>query len=764
MCVTSIPPYGGGRQQSKSSNMTRRLRTNIPSTETACKHDIPTFNSPSYKFSHASVFFGEKDISEQPIYIEEDLANCEGIHIIIHDNEIIIPEEETTDTTEVMEILVYSDDDGQRIYENVEMLDDTGYSTLSLQKCIDHLHAGAYTIYLSNLRYEADGEPLFENRDNVTAFKFRILSRQEVLSEPAPHGFKFTRAGKSPSMADDSIKIEFCNHRQGTCLDFYCYNEHMVLMYEQKDLPSHITCMNMTSRHLWQRGHYTCIFDNGIIPVAAVEFDITPDGKILWKEGFNESSAAYRLTRIRECAPQTFLTMQTNICMAGDLQFTMACLEWYDRLVVNKLCERYECPKVYESAQLDDSVPLPATYNASHSMDVLYEILKEQKKLTLTPAAIEKLSKWFATEYVKTIPWDYEKACLVGIEIVKNFNKRRQEHLDDHWSDLYTFLTSIEPEDLTWDFSDNAEIEEQPTAYDEAMSDLRKMVGLEKLKSDLEKIFTHVRFNQLRESYGLPGSSNNAHHMLFYGNPGTGKTTVAKHIGKIFHAMGLLTDGDVIVTDRSNLVGRYLGETETNMKELLEEAEGKVLFIDEAYSLFVNDSERSDFGHRVIESLLPKMAEENPNMLIIMAGYEDELNNMVKINPGLRGRFAHKIHFDDYSADELTRIAQLVIKQDRYELDETAKDYLHDTITEAVAHKSRLFGNARWVGQYVHNGILPAMAERVMTSGNADERTCQLILKSDIEKAWEEYAPKESGNVQIGFLLPGVQKEKNPKK
>ena len=105
-----------------------------------------------------------------------------------------------------------------------------------------------------------------------------------------------------------------------------------------------------------------------------------------------------------------------------------------------------------------------------------------------------------------------------------------------------------------------------------------------------------------------------------------------------------------------------------------------------------------------------------------------------------------------------------MLKQERYELNETAKDYLHDTITEAVANKSRLFGNARWVGQYVHNGILPAMAERVMTSGKADERTCQLILKSDIEKAWAEYAPKESRNVQIGFQLPGVQKEKNPKK
>ena len=742
--------------------MTRRLRTNIPSTATSCEHDIPTFDPPSYKFSNASILFGEKDISDQPIYIEEDLANCEGIIIAIHDNELIIPEEETTDTTEVMEILIYSDDDGKRVYETTEVLDNDGYSMLRLRHCIDHLRAGSYTIYLSNLRYEANGDPLFENRDNVTAFKFRILSREEVLSEPAPHGFKVTRACKSPAMANDSIRLEYSSHRQGTNLDFYCYNEHMVLMYEHEGLPPHITGMNMRSSHLWQPGHYSCIFDNGILPVAAVEFDITPDGKILWKEGIDEKSAAYRLTRIRECAPQTFLTMQASICMAGDLEFTNACLEWYDRLVVNKLCERYECPKVYESTQLDDSVPIPATYNASHSMDVLYEILKEQKKLTLTPAAIEKLSQWFATEYAKTTPWNYEKACQVGNKIIENFNKRRQEQLDDHWSDLYTFLTSIEPEDLDWDTPDDEEQEESPTDYDEAMSDLREMVGLEKLKSDLEKVFTHVRFNQLRKSYGLPGSSNGAHHMLFYGNPGTGKTTVAKHIGKIFHAMGLLTDGDVIVTDRSKLVGRYLGETETNMKELLEEAEGKVLFIDEAYSLFVNDSERSDFGHRVIESLLPKMAEEDPNMLIIMAGYEDELNQMVKINPGLQGRFAHKMHFSDYTADELMRIAQLVLEQDRYELEETAREYLHDTIREAVAHKSRLFSNARWVGQYVHNGILPAMAERVMKSGKADERACQFILKSDIETAWAEYAPKESVNVPIGFQFPGSQKEKNP--
>ena len=740
--------------------MTRRLRTDTPSIATTCEHDIPTFHQPYYKFSQAYVYFGEKNISDRPLFMEEDLSNCDCFHIVITDYEKIVTEEEAPDTAEVLEILVYRDEDGARIYEAIEVLDESCFSNFNLNKCINQLHAGTYTLYLSNLRYEPDGEPEFENRDNMTVFKFRILSRQEVLSEPAPHNFKVTRVGRSIALADDGIKLEFCSDRRDSDCNFSCYNEHLVLMDEQI-IPPHITSISMTSRHLWQPGHYSCIFSNGLFPVAVVELDITPDNEILWKEGIDETSTAFRLTRIKECSPQTFLSIQSSISMVCDRHFTMDCLKWYDRHVVNKLCERYNCPSVYENTQLEDSVPMPTTYNACHAMDALYETLKEKKRLTLQPASLEKLSQWFATEYEKSSPWNYDKVCRVADEIVENFNKRRQEQLDDHWSDLHTFLTCLEPEDLTWD-SNEGEQEEHLSAYDEAMSDLRAMVGLEKLKDEMEKIFTHVRFNQLRESFDLPSNSNCAHHMLFYGNPGTGKTTVAKHIGKIFHAMGLLTDGDVIVTDRSKLVGRYLGETETNMKELLEEAEGKVLFIDEAYSLFVNDSERSDFGHRVIESLLPKMAEENPNMLIIMAGYEDELNQMVKINPGLQGRFAHRLHFGDYSADELMRIALLVLEQDQYELEESARHYLYDTISEAIAHKSRLFSNARWVGQYVRNGILPAMAERVMKSAKADAQTCQLILRADIEKAWPDFAPKENKNVPIGFQVSGSQKSKKP--
>ena len=144
--------------------------------------------------------------------------------------------------------------------------------------------------------------------------------------------------------------------------------------------------------------------------------------------------------------------------------------------------------------------------------------------------------------------------------------------------------------------------------------------------------------------------------MIFTGNPGTGKTTVAKMVGKIYHALGQLSTGEVIVTGRSQLVGRFIGETEKNMQEILERARGNVLFIDEAYTLYDGASDHKDFGFRVLESLLAVLALEHADILVIFAGYEKEMKAMMDANLGLWGRFPHQFHFEDYSVDELLQI------------------------------------------------------------------------------------------------------------
>ena len=132
--------------------------------------------------------------------------------------------------------------------------------------------------------------------------------------------------------------------------------------------------------------------------------------------------------------------------------------------------------------------------------------------------------------------------------------------------------------------------------------------------------------------------------MVFTGNPGTGKTTVAQMVGRVFHSLGILSKGGVIVTERSKLVGRYIGDTENNMQALLEQAKGNVLFIDEAYNLYDGGDTKKDYGHRVIESLLTVLSQKNPDLIVILAGYEKEMMNMLETNPGMKGRFPYHFH------------------------------------------------------------------------------------------------------------------------
>jgi SpoVK/Ycf46/Vps4 family AAA+-type ATPase len=227
-------------------------------------------------------------------------------------------------------------------------------------------------------------------------------------------------------------------------------------------------------------------------------------------------------------------------------------------------------------------------------------------------------------------------------------------------------------------------------------------------------------------------------HSVFTGNPGTGKTTVARKLGKIYRSLGLLSKGEVIAVDRTRLVGQYLGQTEDNMKVVLEEAKGNVLFIDEAYDLSTGSDDRKDFGYRVLESLLTVLTQPNPDMLIIFAGYEKEMNAMLNSNPGLQGRFPYHYRFDDYSADQLMEIALKLFERDEYILTDEAAAEMQDDITQVLNQKLPNFGNARWVEQFVNNGIIPAMADRIYASGSND---LQHIEAADVSKAFEKFKP-----------------------
>ena len=312
-------------------------------------------------------------------------------------------------------------------------------------------------------------------------------------------------------------------------------------------------------------------------------------------------------------------------------------------------------------------------------------------------------------------------------------------------------MTEIEvlPQDI-----DEKPLFEHVSDYDSTLGELNSMVGLADIKQSLTTIANNMHLYVERRQLGLPTSCKASHHAIFMGNPGTGKTTVARLLGRIYHSLGLLSKGEVICVDRTRIIGRYIGETEENMKQILKEAQGNVLFVDEAYTLYVNNSD-NDFGRHAVECLLSVLTQKNPDMLIIFAGYQDEMDRLMSMNPGLVGRFPYKFLFRDYDVDELMQIAQTLLAKDEYQLTEEAATLLHHSISETVAHKTKNFGNARWIEQFVLGGIIPALANRLATTPHPFTREVyQRIEAVDVQKAYEQFNPKTielKPRRQVGF-------------
>ena len=254
-----------------------------------------------------------------------------------------------------------------------------------------------------------------------------------------------------------------------------------------------------------------------------------------------------------------------------------------------------------------------------------------------------------------------------------------------------------------------AEQPPEPT-LEELLAELDGLCGLEKVKADVKSLINLVKVRRLREEAGLPVPPMSL-HLVFLGNPGTGKTTVARLLAKIYHAMGVLSRGQLVEVDRSGLVAGFVGQTAIKTGEVVQKAIGGVLFIDEAYALASQDN-ANDFGHEAVEVLLKGMEDHRDDLIVIVAGYTGPMERFIHSNPGLESRFNKYFHFDDYDAGELLDIFRSLCKKNGYALSPEGDAWAEGALRELYENRDENFGNARDVRNLFERAVA-RQADRV---------------------------------------------------
>jgi probable Rubsico expression protein CbbX len=257
----------------------------------------------------------------------------------------------------------------------------------------------------------------------------------------------------------------------------------------------------------------------------------------------------------------------------------------------------------------------------------------------------------------------------------------------------------------------------------------RQLIGLVPVKTRIREIAALLLIERARRVLGLQAEPPSL-HMSFTGNPGTGKTTVALRMAEILHRLGYVRKGHVVSVTRDDLVGQYIGHTAPKTKEILKKAMGGVLFIDEAYYLYRPENER-DYGQEAIEILLQVMEDNRDDLVVILAGYRDRMDTFFKSNPGMASRIAHHVDFPDYSADELVKIAHLMVDTMQYRLDPQAELALREYVVRRMAQPR--FSNARSIRNALDRARL-RQANRLFADRKAplDRDALQTITESDI--------------------------------
>lgn len=268
------------------------------------------------------------------------------------------------------------------------------------------------------------------------------------------------------------------------------------------------------------------------------------------------------------------------------------------------------------------------------------------------------------------------------------------------------------------------ELPQQP--IEELMAELNNLIGLENIKEEVKRLTDVIQVENLRKSQGLSVAERSL-HSVFIGNPGTGKTTIARLLAKIFHSLGILSKGHLFETDRSGLVAGYTGQTALKTKEVCEKALGGILFIDEAYSLNSMDS----YGAEAVSTMLKFMEDNREDLVVIMAGYQEPMKLLLESNPGLKSRFSKQFDFRDYTAEELLKIFLLNTSKIGLEVEKTATDKLLGVFQQFINKKDQSFGNGR-LARNIFEKVYENQAMRLVKEG-IETANLRLIIAKDVE-------------------------------